>query len=341
MKEHLQNRTSRQVRDFGLYGETTGETDDDGLPVRLDWAADYRGRAAVVYGHTPVPRAEWVNETICIDTGCAFGRRLTALRWPQRELVSVPAKKTWAEPSKAFAAALQGTAGRTRQQESDSLLDVEDIAGPLRLHTRIAGSVAVRPENCAAALDMMARFTVAPRWLVYLPPTMAPCASATAEDLLEHPAEAFGYFRARGIRRVMCEEKHMGSRAVIVVARTTSAAETRFGIESPNGGILYTRTGRRFFDDADVEPRWTSKTGQYDQLVILADFPHRARRYMQTHRAERLRTPPTRHRAGSASPPPEGLHEVKDDADRQTTRPCGAPSRTLRPDRPRRVQRSD
>lgn len=254
MKEHLQNRTSRQVRDFGLYGETTGETDDDdGLPVRLDWAADYRGRAAVVYGHTPVPRAEWVNETICIDTGCAFGRRLTALRWPERELVSVPAKKTWAEPSKAFAAALQATAGRTRQQESDSLLDVEDIAGPLRLHTRTAGSVAVRPENCAAALDTMARFTVDPRWLVYLPPTMAPCASATAEDLLEHPAEAFGYFRARGIRRVMCEEKHMGSRAVIVVARTTSAAETRFGIESPNGGIVYTRTGRRFFDDANVE----------------------------------------------------------------------------------------
>ena len=92
MKEHLQNRTSRQVRDFGLYGETTGETDDDGLPVRLDWAAGYRDRAAVVYGHTPVRRAEWVNETICIDTGCAFGGRLTALRWPERELVSVPAR---------------------------------------------------------------------------------------------------------------------------------------------------------------------------------------------------------------------------------------------------------
>ena len=253
MKEHLQNRTSRQVRDFGLYGETTGETDDDGLPVRLDWAADYRGRAAVVYGHTPVRRAEWVNETLCIDTGCAFGGRLTALRWPERELVSVPAKKAYTEPSKAFAIALQETADRTRQQESDALLDIDDIAGPLRLHTRIAGAIAVRPENCAAALDTMARFAVDPRWLIYLPPTMAPCAAATADGLLEHPAEAFGYFRARSIRRVMCQEKHMGSRAVIVLGRTATAAEARFGVGSAAGGIVYTRTGRRFFDDATIE----------------------------------------------------------------------------------------
>jgi protein phosphatase len=253
MKERLQNRTSRQVRDFGLYGETTGETDDDGLPVRLDWAADYRGRAAVIYGHTPAPRAEWVNETICIDTGCAFGGRLTALRWPERKLVSVPANKTYAEPSRAFSTALQANAGRTRQQESDALLDIDDVTGPLRLHTRIAGPVSVRPENCAAALDTMARFAVDPRWLVYLPPTMAPCASTTAEDLLERPAEAFGYFRARGIRRVMCEEKHMGSRAVIVVGRTAAAAEARFGVESHAGGIVYTRTGRRFFDDNGIE----------------------------------------------------------------------------------------
>ena len=253
MKEELQNRTSREVRDFGLYGETTGETDEEGLPVRRDWGANYRGPAAVVYGHTPVARAEWVNETICIDTGCAFGGQLTALRWPERELVSVPAKQTYAQPPKALSTALEATAGRTRQQESDALLDLDDVAGPLRLHTRIAGTVSVRKENCAAALDTMARFAVDPRWLVYLPPTMAPCASATADGLLEHPAEAFGYFRARGIRRVMCEEKHMGSRAVIVLGRDAAAAETRFGVPSDNGGIIYTRTGRRFFDDRAVE----------------------------------------------------------------------------------------
>ena len=70
LKERMQGRGSGTVRAFCLYGDTTGETDEFGLPVRLDWAANYKGRAMVVYGHTPVPEAEWVNNTIDIDTGC-------------------------------------------------------------------------------------------------------------------------------------------------------------------------------------------------------------------------------------------------------------------------------
>ena len=94
MKESMQGRGSGRVRDFALYGETTGETDEYGLPVRYPWAQDYRGRAHVVYGHTPVREAEWLNRTICIDTGCVFGGKLTAIRWPEKELVSVPAART-------------------------------------------------------------------------------------------------------------------------------------------------------------------------------------------------------------------------------------------------------
>src|SRR5439155_5206440 len=91
LREDLQGRASGKVRSFALFGDTTGETDEFGLPVRLNWAADYRGKAVVVYGHTPVPAAEWLNNTINIDTVCVFGARLTALRYPQNELVSVPA----------------------------------------------------------------------------------------------------------------------------------------------------------------------------------------------------------------------------------------------------------
>jgi protein phosphatase len=91
MKEQLQGRDSGEVRRFALWGDTTGEVDERGLPVRLDWAADYRGKALVVYGHTPVERAEWMNGTICLDTGCVFGGRLSALRYPERELAFVPA----------------------------------------------------------------------------------------------------------------------------------------------------------------------------------------------------------------------------------------------------------
>ena len=101
MKEAYQGRSFGRVRDFALFGETTGETDEFGLPVRLQWAADYRGKAAVVYGHTPVAEAEWLNNTINIDTGRVFGGRLTALRWLERELVSVAARRTYHEPDVA------------------------------------------------------------------------------------------------------------------------------------------------------------------------------------------------------------------------------------------------
>ena len=102
MKEEMQGRGSGKVRDFALYGETTGETDEFGLPVRYNWAAEYRGQAIVVYGHTPVPEPEWLNRTINIDTGCVFGGKLTALRYPEKELVSVAARGDVLEPARPF-----------------------------------------------------------------------------------------------------------------------------------------------------------------------------------------------------------------------------------------------
>ena len=248
MPEALQNRVSGAVRHFGLFGDVSGETDADGLPERRDWARDYRGEAHVVYGHTATARPEWVNNTICIDTGCAFGGRLTALRWPERELVDVEAERTYAEPKRPLA-----TATGAKEQQSDSLLDVEDVTAPMRIETRLAGSVAIGRRQGEAALELLSRFAVDPRWLIYVPPTMSPCDSARAEGLLEHPAEAFGYFRARNVREVMCEEKHMGSRAVIVAARSREAARERFGIDAPAAGCIYTRTGQPFWHDAGIE----------------------------------------------------------------------------------------
>src|SRR6185436_118686 len=100
MKAEYQGRASGRVREFALYGETTGETDEFGLPERLNWAADYRGQAMVVYGHTPVAEPEWINHTVNIDTGCVFGGKLTALRYPEREFVSVPAAREYVPSAK-------------------------------------------------------------------------------------------------------------------------------------------------------------------------------------------------------------------------------------------------
>src|SRR4029077_12402391 len=125
MAERRQGRASRRVRDFALYGETTGETDDFGLPVRYNWAGDYRGRAMVVYGHTPVAEPEFLNRTINIDTGLFFGGKLTALRYPEKELASVPALQTYYEPAKPFLPAPEMAAPLSAQQQHDELLDID------------------------------------------------------------------------------------------------------------------------------------------------------------------------------------------------------------------------
>ena len=399
LKQAYVGRSSGRVREFALYGDTTGETDEFGLPGRLNWAADYRGPAAVVYGHTPVPRPDWLNNTLNIDTGCVFGGALTALRWPERQTVSVPARREYAASSRPFLVppvdgavptfgdrsaelnyvvrpgayavvrdaegrvavvrvpvgaflpgggidpgetheqalarefreetgyvvrvgrplgratqlvvgrdgrghekvgtyyeaelgerlgdpteadhALEWLApgaavdalshdaqkwivrqatqpARSAQQQNDDVLDLADVVGKRVVGTRLHQNVTVREENAIAALEVMSRFAADPRWLVYLPPTMSPVETSAEPGLLEHPAEAFAYFRAMGVGRVVCQEKHMGSRAVVVVGRDAAAVARRFGVgpdEAAAGGVVLTRTGRRFFDDRQPDSR--------------------------------------------------------------------------------------
>lgn len=246
MKESMQGRGSGKVRDFALFGETTGETDEFGLPVRYPWASEYRGRATVVYGHTPVPDPEWVNRTINIDTGCVFGGKLTVLRYPERELISVPALREYAAPVRP----ISKTEGPKR---ANDMLYLHDVMGKRIVTTRLRSNITVREENAAAALETMSRFAIDPRWLIYLPPTMSPSETSEKPGLLEHPTEAFAYFRKEGVARVICQEKHMGSRAVLIVCKDDAAAQRRFGVAEPSAGICYTRTGRRFFNDATIE----------------------------------------------------------------------------------------
>ncbi len=326
LKEEYIGRASSRVRDFALYGEATGEVDEFGLPIRLLWAADYRGATTVVYGHTPVREAQWLNNTINIDTGCVFGGKLTALRWPERELVQVPglpvdpalhptfrdlgnrrsddsagvdagvtshepgaeessvsndalaslapdgaietrlpsaersaegpAKRRGlhreAEPDGSFTARIAPETGLSLQWEHDEILRAEDVLGKRMIETRLISRVMVPAENAAAALETMSRFAVEPRWLIYLPPTMSPCETAPEGDLLERPAEAFAYYRSQGVETVVCQRKHMGSRAVLIVCRDEAAARRRFGATMGEIGQCVTRTGRQFFDDMDL-----------------------------------------------------------------------------------------
>ena len=247
LKEAYHGRASGRVRSFALYGDTTGETDEFGLPVRYPWADEYRGKAMVVYGHTPTPTLDWINNTLCLDTGCAFGGRLSALRYPERETVQVVAQAEYYTPAKPFS---------TESNRAEEELRITDVVGVRNVETAHLGRVAISAESAAGALEVMSRFALHPRLLPYLPPTMSPVASAKREGYLEHPDEAFSQFAEWGIGQVVCEEKHMGSRAVVML--------------HPERGTVYTRTGRAFFAPT-VERQFLARMGEAARAAGLFD----------------------------------------------------------------------
>ena len=260
LKQEYIGRGSMKVRDFCLYGEATGEIDEYGLPVRLNWASDYRGKATVVYGHIPQLEVQAMNGTYCIDTGCVFGGKLTSYRYPERELVDVDALAQYYAPVKPLS---------PTQSTTDDMLTVGDVQGRLYLNTELMPSITVQENNAAAALEIMSRFAADPHWLIYLPPTMSPCETSPIDNYLEHPLEAFAYYRNRGVQNVVCEKKHMGSRAVIVLCHTEETASKRFGVSDGSKGIIYTRTGRHFFDDTEIENGVLSRL---DAVLTKTDF---------------------------------------------------------------------
>ncbi len=269
LMESMHGRGSGEVRNFAMYGETTGAVDEFGLPIRLEWARDYRGKASVVFGHTPVPDAQWLNNTICLDTGCVFGGKLTALRWPENELVEVHARREYVAPAKP----ISSVRGFSAQQDHDLLLYFDDFIGKQRIECRLGRAVTIPEENAMAALEAMSRFGVDPRWLIYLPPTMAACPTAPSGAYLEHPEQALEHYRSRGIHQLVAEEKHMGSRALLIVTRSAETAKARFGTDDGKSGIVYTRTGKAYFNDDEVEAQIINrvavaleKSGLWDEL---------------------------------------------------------------------------
>ena len=261
IKEDYIGRGSGRVREFCLYGDTTGETDSFGLPVRLDWASDYRGKATVVYGHTACKDVRSQNNTFCIDTGCVFGGKLTAFRYPEREIVSVDALKQYYEPVKPLEDDIDTDMG--------DMLTVGDFNHKLHIETELMPSIGIHENNAAAALETMSRFAADPHWLIYLPPTMSPCETSSLDGFLEHPLEAFEYYRSNGIKNVVCEKKHMGSRAVVILCRNSNTALKRFGITDGTRGIIYTRTGRRFFNETETEKQLLDRL---DNVLTATNF---------------------------------------------------------------------
>ena len=89
ISEELIGKQNSRVKTFVLYGDITGEKHEDGSPVRKDWALEYKGNAYIIYGHTPVKEVRKVGNTYNIDTGAVFGGKLSSLRYPELDILSV------------------------------------------------------------------------------------------------------------------------------------------------------------------------------------------------------------------------------------------------------------
>ena len=153
----------------------------------------------------------------------------------------MPAAREYYPPVKPLAPAVPTLSA---QLIADDMLDFADVSGKRFIKTELLGTVQIREENAAVALEVMSRFAANPKWLIYLPPTMSPSETSSQPNLLEHPQEAFDYYRKAGVTRVICEEKHMGSRAVVILCKDAEVARRRFGVADEGIGIIYTRTGR-------------------------------------------------------------------------------------------------
>ncbi|MBY3433541.1 polynucleotide kinase-phosphatase [Rhizobium laguerreae] len=231
---------SKAMREFAVYGPKT-PPDSEGKSERVDWAKDYRGKASIVYGHVACDEAVWFGNTICIDTAAVYGRELTALRWPEKELVAVAASRAYAELDKPLLS----------RKDNRGFLELShaDVTGKKYIETSLARRITVEADQMGAAMETLSRFTIDPRLLVYLPPTMSPVESSTIAGFLEHPQQAFDYYRAAGQENVVVETKHMGSRAHILVCRDPAAARARFHTDDDHIGHIWTRSGNSFFKD--------------------------------------------------------------------------------------------
>ena len=232
MPERYQGRGSRRVREFALYGETTGETDEFGLPVRGAWALDYRGA-----GDRRLRPHAGAGAGVAQQHDQHRHRLRVRRRADRAALAGARAgdRAGGAGVLRARAAVPGRRAGRPSARATCSTST--DVAGKRIIQTRLSRTVTIREENAAGALEVMSRFAIDPRWLVYLPPTMAPTATSSREDALEYPSEAFAEFRTEGVAQVVCEEKHMGSRAIAVVCRDEDVGRERFGIDGARRAV--------------------------------------------------------------------------------------------------------
>ena len=240
IRDEFIGKQSPQVQDFCRYGDTDGFT-EQGKPVRKDWTIHHKGSMPIIWGHEPNPQPLVINNTINIDQGVVFGGQLTAFRYPEKEFVSVSAMHDYS-----------GAIDNPLKEWATKRLDPPNIGKFINgysVQTKQLGDVKIHQDIVKSAIDTVSHYTVPIEQLLYIPPTMSPTPVTSSEPgYLEHPKEAIEYYRSHGIHTMIAEKKHMGSRAVLLLFKNRESAKQAVGSEML--GVIYTRTGRRFFDQS-------------------------------------------------------------------------------------------
>ena len=230
-------KQSKRISDFCRYGDTDG-ADERGKPIRKDWYVHHQSGEIIIWGHDPRPLPEVVNNTINIDQGVVFGGRLTAYRYPQKTFVSVVAQADYANDPDSFLHKCK----RERFSPPNILNFLKGFSV-----TTDDGEIRVQEGLVKSSIEEVSHYTVPIEELVYIPPTMSPTTTPSLfEDYLEHPKEAFDYYKSQGRTTMVVQKKHMGSRAILLLFKTAEVAVDYVGY--PTLGTIYTRTGRAFFD---------------------------------------------------------------------------------------------
>lgn len=238
IKDHYIGKQSKRISDFCRYGDIL-QTDRTSKPVRGDWFTQHKTSELIIWGHDVNVQPFKANRTINIDQGAVFGGELTAFQYPEQTFTSVKAFANYAGTEEN--PILEAKNKRFRPPNVTQFID------GFTVHTRNDEQIAIPKENALAALDTFSHYTLPLEQVIYIPPTMSPTPQTSAlPGYLEHPSEAFHYYKKNGITKMMAEKKHMGSRAVIFIAKNRQVAKEL--INSDNLGYITTRTGRAFFE---------------------------------------------------------------------------------------------
>ncbi|MGM9949122.1 MAG: polynucleotide kinase-phosphatase [Lysinibacillus sp.] len=231
-------KDSKRIRDFCRYGEVQG-MDANGKPLRGDWFMDHKTSELIVWGHEPKPKPFKANRTINIDQGVVFGGQLTAFRYPEENFVAVDAQHN-------YTGDVDNPLTAAKDKRFAPPLAAHYVNG-FTVHTATGEEVTIPKEKALAAMDTFSHYTLPPEQVLYIPPTMSPTPQTSASaDYLEHPAEAFAYYRKHGVTQMIAEKKHMGSRAVIFIAKDEKVTKQLLNTDAL--GVITTRTGRAFFE---------------------------------------------------------------------------------------------